>query len=68
MTTSRTNDPSKSDATTSLQRWLPKVTAVNDNEVQSVVWSWIYVFLLFVSYDALRPIRNELAAAGGVHN
>lgn len=42
--------------------------AIKKEEVRSVVWAWIYIFSLFLSYYILRPMRDELGVAGGVRN
>lgn len=39
---------------------------VQENERKALFWSWLYVFVLFLAYYTLRPIRDELGAAGGV--
>lgn len=31
-------------------------------------WALVYVLALFLAYYVLRPLRDELGAAGGVHN
>ncbi|MFM2481735.1 NTP/NDP exchange transporter [Celerinatantimonas sp. YJH-8] len=33
-----------------------------------VAWSALYIIALFLAYYVLRPIRDELGAAGGVYN
>ena len=45
---------------------LSKLVDVQPNERQALLWSWLYVFALFLAYYTLRPIRDELGAAGGV--
>ncbi|WP_443090215.1 hypothetical protein ACTUM6_09325 [Basfia succiniciproducens] len=45
---------------------LLKPVDVKSNEKQALLWSWLYVFALFLAYYTLRPIRDELGAAGGV--
>lgn len=49
-----------------LTKYLTKLVDVQENERRILLWSWLYVFVLFVAYYALRPIRDELGAAGGV--
>ena len=41
---------------------------VKPEEARILAWSWLYVFALFLAYYTLRPIRDELGAAGGVGN
>ncbi|BFU60879.1 MULTISPECIES: NTP/NDP exchange transporter [Rodentibacter] len=45
---------------------LSKLIDVKPNERQAIFWAWLYVFTLFLAYYTLRPIRDELGAAGGV--
>ena len=33
-----------------------------------LLWAWVYIFSLFLSYYILRPIRDDLGVAGGVKN
>lgn len=44
---------------------IAKLVDVKPDEKKLLLWSWLYVFVLFVAYYALRPIRDELGAAGG---
>ncbi|MEX3021673.1 NTP/NDP exchange transporter [Kluyvera sp. STS39-E] len=41
---------------------------IKDNEVSAVLWSWLYIFSLFLAYYLLRPIRDELGVASGIKN
>lgn len=43
-----------------------KLANVQPNERKILLWSWLYVFVLFMAYYTLRPIRDELGATGGV--
>lgn len=45
---------------------LSKLVEVHPHERKALMWSWLYVFVLFLAYYTLRPIRDELGAAGGV--
>lgn len=45
---------------------LSKFIDVKPQERQALFWAWLYVFALFLAYYTLRPIRDELGAAGGV--
>jgi len=51
-----------------LGRLLRRVVAVRDGEVAAVLWSCALFFFLLSSYYILRPIREEMAVAGGVRN
>ncbi|WP_413648510.1 hypothetical protein [Pantoea sp. B65] len=44
------------------------ISHVNKIEIKLLLWAWFYIFLLFLSYYILRPIRDELGVAGGVKN
>jgi len=41
---------------------------VRPAEVRALAWSWLYIFSILSSYYILRPIRDEMGVAGGVHN
>src|ERR1700752_5153663 len=41
---------------------------VRAGEARVLAWAWLYVFTLFLAYYVMRPIRDELGVAGGVHN
>lgn len=47
-----------------LRKWID----IRPGEGQAMAWSFLYVFVLFVAYYVLRPIRDELGVAGGVKN
>lgn len=49
-------------------RWLPKLSGFQPGEGRLVAWSALYIVSLFLAYYVLRPIRDELGAAGGVYN
>ncbi len=49
-------------------RLLRRVVDVRREELGAVLWSWLFVFSLFLSYSVLRPIRDEMGVAGGVRN
>ena len=44
------------------------ISHVNKNEMKLLLWAWVYIFSLFLSYYILRPIRDDLGVAGGVKN
>lgn len=46
--------------------FLSKWVNVRPHEVKILLWAWLYVFVLFVAYYVLRPIRDELGVTGGV--
>ncbi|MGK3122346.1 MFS transporter [Pseudomonas corrugata] len=49
-------------------RVLQRVGDVRAPEVRALAWACLYVFVLFLAYYVLRPIRDELGVAGGVRN
>lgn len=49
-------------------RLLRRVIDVRPAEARALLWSWLYVFALFLAYYVLRPIRDEMGVAGGVRN
>lgn len=50
-----------------LSKWF-RFLNVHPSETKALVWSWLYVFAIFLAYYVLRPIRDELGVAGGVDN
>lgn len=44
-----------------------KFIDIKPHEITTLAWAWLYVFVLFLAYYTLRPIRDELGAAGGVY-
>jgi len=51
-----------------LQRWLARIVNVRPGEVRALCWSFGYFFCLLAGYYVLRPLRDEMGIAGGVHN
>jgi len=47
---------------------LQRLIKVHAEEMPAVLWAMLYVIALFLAYYVLRPIRDELGVAGGVHN
>jgi AAA family ATP:ADP antiporter len=47
---------------------LSRLTDIRANEVRVVAWAWLYIFAVLSSYYILRPIREQMGVAGGVHN
>ena len=45
---------------------LKRYVDVRDEEVDAVLWSFVYFFTLMCGYAILRPIRNEMGTAGSV--
>jgi len=41
---------------------------VRPAEAAAVAWSWLYFFSILSAYYVLRPIRDEIGAAGGIEN
>lgn len=53
---------------TTLHRWLARLAAVRPQETRALYWSFAYFFCLLAGYYLLRPLRDEMAIAGGVRN
>jgi AAA family ATP:ADP antiporter len=45
-----------------------RMAAVRREEVPALAWAWLYIFAVLSSYYIMRPIREQMAVAGGVHN
>jgi len=48
--------------------FLRNLIRTKPGEGSALLWSWLYIFSLFLAYYVLRPIREELGVAGGVKN
>ncbi|EJL93177.1 NTP/NDP exchange transporter [Pantoea sp. GM01] len=48
--------------------FLKSIVRINPGEGRALLWSWLYIFSLFLAYYVLRPIREEMGVAGGVKN
>ena len=48
-----------------LHRALARVVAVRPGEARALLWSFAYFFCLLAGYYVLRPLRDEMRAAGG---
>ena len=49
-------------------RLLRRVIAVEPEEAGVLLWCWLYIFAVLSSYYIMRPIRDQMGVAGGVHN
>ena len=49
-------------------RVLRTVIDVRPAEVTALAWSWLYFFSILSAYYVIRPIRDEIGAAGGIEN
>lgn len=47
---------------------LRRAINVRPEEVSALAWSWLYIFAVLSSYYIMRPIRDQMGVAGGVHN
>ncbi|MBY0315998.1 MAG: hypothetical protein K2Q26_10785 [Bdellovibrionales bacterium] len=47
---------------------LHKIFDVKRSELSLLLWSWIYFFAILSAYYILRPLREEMGIAGGIHN
>jgi AAA family ATP:ADP antiporter len=48
------------------QRWLARAVPATPAERQAALWSFAYFFMLLAGYYVLRPLRDEMAIAGGL--
>jgi AAA family ATP:ADP antiporter len=53
---------------TGFVRLLRKVVDVKADEVRALLLGFVYYFFVLSSYYIIRPIRDEMGAAGGVEN
>ncbi len=51
-----------------LDRWLDRVMPATRGERAAALWSFAYFFALLAGYYVLRPLRDQMAIAGGVKN
>ena len=49
-------------------RLLRLVVDVRPAEATALAWSWLYFFSILSAYYVIRPIRDEIGAAGGIEN
>src|SRR3990172_9104035 len=51
-----------------LFRLLRRIVEVQPAEVRALGWSWLYFFSILSAYYVIRPVRDEIGAAGGIEN
>jgi AAA family ATP:ADP antiporter len=51
-----------------IARLLRAVIEVKPAEATALGWSWLYFFSILSAYYVIRPIRDEIGAAGGIEN
>jgi AAA family ATP:ADP antiporter len=51
-----------------LYRLLRPMIDVRPREVAALAWSWLFFFSILSAYYVIRPIRDEIGAAGGIEN
>jgi len=49
-------------------RLLRVLVDVQPGEAAALAWSWLYFFSILSAYYVIRPIRDEIGAAGGIEN
>jgi len=49
-------------------RWLARAVPATPQERAAALWSFAYFFTLLAGYYVLRPLRDQMAIAGGVKN
>lgn len=47
---------------------LGRISGARPGELRALAWSFAYFFCLLAAYYLMRPLRDELAIAGGVRN
>jgi AAA family ATP:ADP antiporter len=48
--------------------FLSRLVQVRPGEAPVLAWAWLYIFSVLSSYYIMRPIRDQMGVAGGVHN
>jgi ATP:ADP antiporter, AAA family len=56
------------DRATPLVRLLQRAVDVRPDEVRALLWSCAYFFFVLSSYYVIRPLREQMAVAGGTRN
>jgi AAA family ATP:ADP antiporter len=51
-----------------IARLLRLVIDVRPSEAMALGWAWLYFFSILSAYYVIRPIRDEIGAAGGIEN
>jgi AAA family ATP:ADP antiporter len=51
-----------------LQRWVARAVPATPHELAAALWSFAYFFMLLAGYYVIRPLRDEMAIAGGIRN
>jgi AAA family ATP:ADP antiporter len=51
-----------------LQHWVARAVPATPHELAAALWSFAYFFMLLAGYYVIRPLRDEMAIAGGVRN
>jgi AAA family ATP:ADP antiporter len=51
---------------TAAPRWLARAVPATPEERRAALWSFAYFFMLLAGYYVLRPLRDEMAIAGGL--
>ena len=46
--------------------WLRSLVPATPAERRAALWSFAYFFALLAAYYVLRPLRDEMAFAGGI--
>jgi ATP:ADP antiporter, AAA family len=65
----RVHPEKSSDAAGGLMaRLLRAMIDVKPAEATALGWSWLYFFSILSAYYVIRPIRDEIGAAGGIEN
>jgi len=60
--------PTEKSSVPVLARLLRVLVDVKPGEAAALAWSWLYFFSILSAYYVIRPIRDEIGAAGGIEN
>ncbi len=52
---------------TAAERWLGRLVPATPAERGAALWSFAYFFFVLAAYYVLRPLRDQMAIAGGTH-
>jgi len=47
---------------------LKRIADIEAEEIQAVLWAGFYFFFILAGYYVIRPMRDEMAVAGGIRN
>lgn len=51
-----------------ISRTIYRLVDVRPNEINALIWAFLYFFFLLCAYYILRPVRDEMGILGGIEN